>query len=599
MRARGYALPIVFLVLALLTVAFFTLLDTVQSAALATGLHLDRRESFYACDGVVRLVRGQVNLLFQDNIDVTVEEIADALAPIEDLAHQYGIDVPPPLPPSSEAVTTIPSGPLAGLEVMESTTTVMVTSDPIVGCGWNLGQPLGKISPLQFLAFSVGGGSLPARATSINAGDPAFTWGRTAITGRAAGSIEAVDAEAVNLSFPAPPTGNTPSYARDFSAFLEAPTSAADGTATSERSTSRAFYNADLRIIDGVWYQRDPSAPTGRGIPIYGDGVCPNNNDPSASCAAVHGVPPAYNSARHALYSLYERHRTSGITTDNNGVVSYGRRVNGGTGSANDIVARTKQPIADGVLPINIDVGLLVQALMTNTPANQELGTWMCVRGTCPRRFNGQVYVTSTRGVDPAGQVVDALCGTNGQESTVEGGANAGATNLFPCGTGARYNAVRLWRGADLHELAGIGLTISSDLPIYVEGDWNTYSPTPPTLVMAPRVTLLSDEWKDDGSGLAGGDVRFNGSVLAGVPPRTSDVSSVIRTIESDLNVDLNGALVIGLYTNVKSDTRGYRNLQWNHPASLKSPVTVMQPPGVPRIGFTMPSAPSPFFGGN
>ena len=591
---RGYALPIVFLVLMLLSISFFALLETVHGASLATGLHLDKRRSYYACDGIVRLVRGQVAQLFEDNIDTQVDEIEDALAPIEDLAHQYGIDVPAPIPPTSDVVTTIPSGPLAGMEVLEATMTVLVTSDPIVGCGWNLGQPLGKLSPLQFMAFSVFGGAMPRRAM-LTPNDPAFTWGRAPITG-GYGSITALTSDDVLPTLPAPPRGAVPTSARDFAAFIAAPTSAADGTATSERSSSRAFYNADLRIIDGVWYLRDASAPTGRGIPIYGDGVCPNNNDPNASCAAVH-TRAGYNASRHALYSLYERHRTSGIIANNNGVVSYGRRTTGGTGSANEIVARTKLGI-DGMLPINIDVGLLVQALLTTRADNDEVGARLCVRGACGRPFNGQVYITSTRGADPAGQVVDALCGQNAQESTVEGGANSGATALFACGTGARYNAVRLFRGADLRELAGLGLTIASDLPIYVEGDWNTTWPSPPTLLMSPRITLLSDRWRDDGSGSSGGTVRFRGSVIAGMAPRASDLGDLLRVIEDGVVVEVTGALVHGLESGVQPDSRGAASLSWTHPYELKSPVSSAQPPGVPRVGFTLPAAQSPFFGG-
>ena len=112
---------------------------------------------------------------------------------------------------------------------------------------------------------------------------------------------------------------------------------------------------------------------------------------------------------------------------------------------------------------------------------------------------------------------------------------------------------------------------------------------------MAPRVTFLSDEWKDDGSGDSGGRVRFNGSVLSGLPPRGSDVSGLMRTIENDVDIELKGALVVGFTSDRSPDTRGFKNLTWTHPDELKSPVSSSQPPGVPRVGFMMPAAPSPF----
>jgi hypothetical protein len=216
----------------------------------------------------------------------------------------------------------------------------------------------------------------------------------------------------------------------------------------------------------------------------------------------------------------------------------------------------------------------------------------------CTRFFNGQVYITSTSGTGPSGAPADALCGTNAQEVSVDRG-NTGGVSTFPCGSGARYDAVRLYDGANLSELMSVGLTITSNLPLYVEGDWNTAGIQPPTLVMAPRVTLLSSSWKDDGTGSDNGDIHFHGSILAGQPGFGSGpITQVIRTVEDGVDLDLRGALVSGFTTTVKTDSRGFADVDWRHPAELTSPVVRAQPPGVPRVSMALPSTTSPIYAG-
>lgn len=70
-----------------------------------------------------------------------------------------------------------------------------------------------------------------------------------------------------------------------------------------------------------------------------------------------------------------------------------------------------------------------------------------------------------------------------------------------------RPNAVRLYNGADLTRFKDTGLTIITDLPVYIIGDWNTVLYTPagggperevPSMIVADSVTFLPEDWTDE-----------------------------------------------------------------------------------------------------
>ena len=63
-----------------------------------------------------------------------------------------------------------------------------------------------------------------------------------------------------------------------------------------------------------------------------------------------------------------------------------------------------------------------------------------------------------------------------------------------PDGPGGLIPAVRVRNG---RELPVGGLTIASDLPVYVEGDYNTLNIIKPAMVAGDAVTLLSSAWQD------------------------------------------------------------------------------------------------------
>lgn len=95
--------------------------------------------------------------------------------------------------------------------------------------------------------------------------------------------------------------------------------------------------------------------------------------------------------------------------------------------------------------------------------------------------------------------------------------------------------------------LAGPGLSVITDLPVYVEGNFNTQgtangTTSIPALVAGDAVTMLSKTWQDANSALAltsrtTSDTRFNGVVMTGNTTTTTGVyngglENVLRFLE-------------------------------------------------------------------
>lgn len=81
--------------------------------------------------------------------------------------------------------------------------------------------------------------------------------------------------------------------------------------------------------------------------------------------------------------------------------------------------------------------------------------------------------------------------------------------------------AVRLRNGREI--VPANGLTIASDLPVYVEGNYNVTNNVKPSMVAADAITLLSSEWQDARSTLGGGanerraeDTEYNTVLMLG-----------------------------------------------------------------------------------
>jgi hypothetical protein len=274
------------------------------------------------------------------------------------------------------------------------------------------------------------------------------------------------------------------------------------------------------------------------------------------------------------------------------------------------------------VNPINIDLGMLAAAMHENR--NGELGIHACLPGAaggCPdsQMFNGVLYVSASRGVSssaPAGTIdfPDGdgrqqerlpwpLCGTfTSGEASFEGGEAPGLfkeEHFADCedDNWARIDAVRLVRGRDLSAFAATGLTIVSDLPVYVQGDFNQVGDSVRIAIIAERVTFLSPKWRDVTSPLLGAHttvpdgsaVRARVSLLTGATAPVGPIQDVVRVIEPKTDVTLFGGLVT-LFESPIPVTTAPRKLTWVYPKALFTTDVDAQPPAVPRGTFILSS---------
>ena len=110
--------------------------------------------------------------------------------------------------------------------------------------------------------------------------------------------------------------------------------------------------------------------------------------------------------------------------------------------------------------------------------------------------YDGRESVT----VDPLDIYVDQLMAQFPQLTvgatygTSEGRGVVYVTRDDPDGAGGVMPAVRIRNG---DELPAGGITFASDLPMYVEGPYNTENTAKPAMVAGDAVTLLSADWQD------------------------------------------------------------------------------------------------------
>jgi hypothetical protein len=289
-------------------------------------------------------------------------------------------------------------------------------------------------------------------------------------------------------------------------------------------------------------------------------------------------------------------------------------------------------------LPINIDLATLASAFSTRTEG--ELGTELCLpasridTGGCRRVFNGLVYISARRGTPLTTSPLDVdvvpgdaragekvpwpLCGeiATSQNSLDAGEGAAGVfteTHINGCDDAdyARVNAVRLLRGRDLSAFAVTGLTIATDLPLYVVGDLNVVGRNARVALIADRITAVSVAYSDRERPIAGSGVAalpFSGSrnvswqtsILAGTPresaeptsPPRANIVDLVRTFEStNFGIDLEGALAIGWANERPGGARAPNRFHWTYPRDLLSALDTAHPPKPPRATFLLPGA--------
>ncbi len=303
----------------------------------------------------------------------------------------------------------------------------------------------------------------------------------------------------------------------------------------------------------------------------------------------------------------------------------------------------------DEILPINLNLKTLEKALLS--PARDELGWALGVTAGGPTRFNGVIYVTSrfsgstlpkqdalsnspgprplcekstgsgvSFGTCPSASDASAhapraqfvvpvgLCGSAGDLS----GTGSDDFGKQQCSSASRPNAVRVYGGG--HISAGAfprGLTIVSDLPVYVLGDLNTIqvSGSPPVAephvkvaIVGDRVTFLSRGWRDQdhpwnasaaSSTPATGVMTVEASIMTGVPLRsgdTHDFADAWRALQTfdDNHFIMRGHVIMGYNAEWIDDDSGgrrvNRGLRWLPDYHLKNPG--FQPPGMPSVNL-------------
>jgi len=686
MRHRGYALGIVLLVSLLLSALLVTMFIRLSATTKSAGRFLGLRRSHYLCDGVVniasdilRAAAPRTSTLAQ--LDAELEGLRAGV-----VADGVIIDELRAEPTDDSHITSVPSGPFAGLgvTVVDLELRIALRANGVPPCRVSETQPLASVSFLQLPAFSAL--QVDVTETSTFAVEPEAT-------GLAWGALGA----AVDMPEPPPPDPppRRPPPGRlvlkprtgslDAPLALPEPIDEADlrpglrflveqPTATERPSGSRLALAAGVRIIDGEWYVAGGGWP---GTIISSDHPCSDELRRNECSNSVDSTDPKWNSPSPGLRRLYSRYERNGRglvdglagSGSGAGVVSYGaldgdapggflsssvcRPAAGNIGvfarpsscevftSADGpalvgkggpqaaLVEATRGGFGDAdeaapVLPINIDLGLLGAAMRENR--NGELGTHACLPGAsggCPEAqlFNGVLYISASHGArsgDAPGTVAFpapdarnqarlpwALCGTlSSAQASFEGGESPGILTgdfFADCDEDnwARIDAVRLIRGADLNAFAATGLTIVSDLPVYVQGNFNTVGTNHRVAIIAERVTFLSSAWRDSGSPpltptvpvapTVATPIAARVSLLTGALAPVGPIADVVRVLEPKVDVTIVG----GLGTLFSSPVRVVNHpakLTWQYPRALLAPELDAQPPGVPRGSFILPS---------
>lgn len=509
-----------------------------------------------------------------------------------------------------------------------------------------------------------------------------------------------------------------------------------------DRRASKFAHMADIRIVNGVWYLKNPEDPNAwPGIPIWSDhpGQFTTTNEEGIEGTQAVGqetLRTARNWGTYTprYYSHYEYdHENHRLMADGHGVISYGnlardpnsgsprwypghwtttensasnnmRPLCGGTAACTNCIDGIKRAdrLSDALtcsggvtlhpsvgllngtrggflnghaqnasfgskglahqFPINFDVDQFQKALQQTAPG--ELGSYFQPGGLIGRPFNGIVYITSTwqnslRGIDgtdtPAywpiqGNILDSnqpapsshtprrnqqalpfmLCSSTlaGQDFDGTGGGFVipdCAQYNYQYGMpqiNARPNALRIHNGAALdRDVFGRGLTIASNLPVYVLGEFNTNSNVSsatatdwiPTLITGDFVSHLSNNWDDQISRWSSNlnnpypqyqqrlaaSTTYNHSVLAGYTVRATNgkgetsaagINTFLRYNEdwNGREHRVNGSLVVGftsVYFNFPNDCCDNSTYQapernWRYDPHLHS--FNKQPPGTP-----------------
>ena len=159
-------------------------------------------------------------------------------------------------------------------------------------------------------------------------------------------------------------------------------------------------------------------------------------------------------------------------------------------------------------------------------------------------------------------------------------------------------NGVRLINGSALNS----GLTIATNNPIYVQGDYNTINQQPAALV-SDAITVLSNNWDDGNSGLGlpnrmATQTTINASVVTGIVPSANGnysggFENLIRYMEDWSGIDFNWkGSAISLWES-RQATSQWNNRYYSAPnrnfvfdRSLLDPLGL--PPEAPKVNVVL-----------
>ena len=393
---------------------------------------------------------------------------------------------------------------------------------------------------------------------------------------------------------------------------------------------TRLAWLADIRILNGVWYKRDTGNPTSwPGIPIWSDHPVSftSANEGGVEGTQSVGQTDLFAGAKPARYSHYVydagAQTLAAVNWAAPPVVSYGTLAFDGArlrpgfhtdacpapvagvaavnvdvcaSDAVQLVLGTRSGFTDArvaatdgararILPINFDVEAFAAALADGGAG--ELGAHFA-----PGTFNGIVWIgvswggAHTVGGAPSlwpavtsgaadanipaaagtavGKLVDRLpyplCGASGNDLVA-------ASRIPACATTTRPNAVRIIHAADLSAFAGTGLTIASNGPVYLQGDFGQPGGgvggenVTRAMIAGDALTVLSPGFSDaahDWSAgavvtAATGNVALAGALVVGHVPATAGVpgagiENATRLMEDwgGRTLRLQGALAVG-----------------------------------------------------
>lgn len=480
---------------------------------------------------------------------------------------------------------------------------------------------------------------------------------------------------------------------------------------------------ADLRIIDGVWYLKDPDMEVAwPGIPIWSDHPgrkkdkwnldvgqldlsdrwswtsVPRRFSPYRYDSGVSRIVPSatgtlfygqanYNSSVAQVIPTIGTDRCSGAQSpsvycaDPRNPGTNANASFGGCGMANPTtpltclwngaaatnippeaiyLLSTRQgfrdpslssgpfsptPSRDRILPANLSLRRLSDAITDTTPG--ELGSYFGATNFMERNFNGIVYISMSWPGSDSGFASPAIVadltppiqGGNIDATQVSVGTpseqraipyqlctddpnfigrpydqdSVGSTPVHrfyipSCSTygraagknGAYINAIRIVEGQDLSAFASTGLSIVSNIPVYLDSGINTVGWVP-TLIAGDQVTYMTgyassrDNWNNNGYAGDPGPQYWNVAIMGGWnldpgnPSSSTEMPGRIDNWAEWRNniANITGSLVIGwhpVYYRSGRSSHGTAPSGMRHDPRFNDPN--QRPPGMPEIWY-------------